>query len=207
MSPLDFIRLRGTVIAFSTFFTIVSLYVIIDQRSAEPVSSPGGETSTTRQPVAATTIPLDNRLCGLAQRLLNSLPEDEPAIALEMQTFYTETATFTEGDLRGDLIAASRFYKAVNDIAVKAKWDVDRIVRNNDALRWKALLTGTPTGVEESRQAVRDRCRVNLPDPPSIELDWAGRIRDPRLAALLAPIDKEIHRPAPEPEPTETTPQ
>ena len=204
MSRYDFIRLRGTVIAISTFFTIVSLYVIIDQRPAQPVSSPDGETSTTPLPGVA-TIPLDNRLCGLAQRLLNSLPEDEPAIALAMQTFYTEAATFTDGDLRGDLIAASRFYKEVNDIAVKANWDVDRIVRNNDAPRWKALLTGTPTGVEESRQSIRDRCRVNLPEPPSIELDWAGRIRDPRLAALLATTDKEIHRPAPEPEPTETT--
>jgi hypothetical protein len=191
VSRFDFIRLRGTVIAISTFFTIVSLYVIIDQRPARPASS-DPDTQTTTRPVAATTIPIDNRLCGLAQRLLSSLPKDQPGIAVAMQGFYTEAATFTDGDLRGDLIAAARFYKEVNDIAVKANWDVDRIVRNNDGARWKALLTGTPTGVAEARQGIRDRCRINLADPPSIELDSAGLIRDPRLAKLLEQVDKEL---------------
>jgi hypothetical protein len=109
-----------------------------------------------------------------------------------MQDFYTEAATFTEGDLRGDLIAASRFYKEVNDIAIKANWDVDRIVRNNDGARWKALLTGTPTGVQEARNDIRNLCRVNLADPPSIEVDSSGLIRDPRLAKLLEQADKEL---------------
>ncbi|HUP74809.1 MAG TPA: hypothetical protein VM282_17330 [Acidimicrobiales bacterium] len=193
MSRFDFIRLRGTVIAISTFFTIVSLYVIIDQRPAGPASSGDPGTSTTLRPATvATTIPIDNRLCGLAQRLLNSLPRDQPAIAVAMQIFYTEAATFTDGDLRGDLTAAARFYKEVNDIAVKANWDVDRIVRNNEGGRWKALLTGTPTGVPEARQSIRDRCRINLPDPPIIEVDSAGFIRDPRLAKLLEQVDKEL---------------
>ena len=197
MSRFDFIRLRGTVIAISTFFTIVSLYVIIDQRPADPVTASDPETPTTIRPLAvATTIPIDNRLCGLAQRLLNSLPRDQPAIALAMQTFYTEAATFTDGDLRGDLTAAGRFYKEVNDIAVKANWDVDRIVGNNEGMRWKALLTGTPTGVAEARQGIRDRCRVNLPDPPYIEVDSAGLIRDPRLAKLLEQVDKELPKSA-----------
>jgi hypothetical protein len=202
VSRFDFIRLRGTVIAISTFFTIVSLYVIIDQRPARPASSADPETTTTR-PVAATTIPIDNRLCGLAQRLLSSLPRDQPGIALAMQGFYTEAATFTDGDLRGDLTAAARFYKEVNDIAAKANWDVDRIVRNNDGARWKALLTGTPTGVAESRQDIRDRCRINLADPPSIEVDSAGLIRDPRLAKLLEQVDKEL----PESATASTTPR
>jgi hypothetical protein len=192
VSRFDFIRLRGTVIAISTFFTIVSLYVIIDQRPARPASSADPETQTTTRPAAATTIPIDNRLCGLAQRLLSSLPKDQPGIALAMQGFYTEAATFTDGDLHGDLAAAARFYKEVNDIAVKANWDVDRIVRNNDGARWKALLTGTPTGVAEARQDIRDRCRINVPDPPSIEVDSAGLIRDPRLAKLLEQVDKEL---------------
>ena len=191
MSRFDFIRLRGTVIAISTFFAIVSLYVVIDQRPV-PQSSADDETTLTTRLAVATTIPIDNRLCGLAQRVLAALPKDQPAIALAMQGFYTEAATFTEGDLRGDLTAASRFYKEVNDIAVKADWDVDRIVRNNDGVRWKALLTGTPTGVQEARQDIRDVCRVNLPDPPSIEVDGAGRIRDPRLAKLLEQVDKEL---------------
>ena len=192
MSRFDFIRLRGTVIAISTFFTIVSLYVIIDQRPARPTSSEPDTQTTTRPLEAATTIPIDNRLCGLAQRLVGSLPKDQPGIALAMQGFYTEAATFTDGDLRGDLTAAARFYKEVNDIAVKANWDVDRIVRNNDGGRWKALLTGTPTGVAEARQDIRDRCRINLADPPSIEVDSAGLIRDPRLAKLLEQVDKEL---------------
>ena len=193
MSRFDFIRLRGTVIAISTFFTIVSLYVIIDQRPAGPASSGDPGISTTlRAETVATTIPIDNRLCGLAQRLLSSLPRDQPAISVAMQTFYTEAATFTDGDLRGDFTAAARFYKEVNDIAVKANWDVDRIVRNNDGVRWKALLTGTPTGVPDARQAIRDRCRVNFPDPPTIEVDSAGFIRDPRLAKLLEQVDKEL---------------
>ena len=191
MSRFDFIRLRGTVIAISTFFAIVSLYVIIDQRPV-PQSSADDETSVTTRLAVATTIPIDNRLCGLAQRLLTALPKDQPAIALALQTFYTDAATFTEGELRGDLTAASRFYKEVNDIAVKANWDVDRIVRNNDGVRWKALLTGTPTGVQEARKDIRDLCRVNLPDPPSIEVDGAGLIRDPRLAKLLEQVDKEL---------------
>ena len=192
MSRFDFIRLRGTVIAISTFFTIVSLYVIIDQRPARPASSADPDAQSTTRPVAATTIPIDNRLCGLAQRLLSSLPRDQPGIALAMQGFYTEAATFTDGDLRGDLAAAGRFYKEVNDIAVKANWDVDRIVRNNDGARWKALLIGTPTGVAEARQDIRDRCRINLADPPSIEVDSAGLIRDQRLAKLLEQVDKEL---------------
>ena len=192
MSRFDFIRLRGTVIAISTFFTIVSLYVIIDQRPARPASSDPEAQTTTRPVAAATTIPVDNRLCGLAQRLLSSIPKDQPGIALAMQNFYTEAATFTDGDLRGDLTAAARFYKEVNDIAVKANWDFDRIVRNNDGARWKALLTGTPTGVPEARQDVLDRCRINLADPPSIEVDSAGLIRDPRLAKLLEQVDKEL---------------
>jgi hypothetical protein len=203
VSRYDFIRLRGTVIAISTFFTIVSLYVIIDQRPARPASSADPEAQTTTRPVAATTIPIDNRLCGLAQRLLSSLPRDQPGVALAMQGFYTEAATFTDGDLRGDLTAAARFYKEVNDIAVKANWDVDRIVRNNDGARWKALLTGTPTGVAESRQDIRDRCRINLADPPSIEVDSAGLIRDQRLAKLLEQVDKEL----PESATASTTPR
>jgi hypothetical protein len=192
VSRFEFIRLRGTVIAISIFFTIVSLYVIIDQRPAGPASTPDAATSTTVRFTAATTIPIDNRLCGLAQRVRNSLPRDQSAIALAMQEFYTEASTFTDGELRGDLLAAARFYKEVNDVAVKANWDIDRIVRNNDGARWKALLTGNPTGVGEARAAIANRCRVTLPDPPSIELDSAGYIRDPRLARLLEQPDKEL---------------
>ena len=207
VSPSDFIRLRGTVIAISTFFAIVSLYVVIDQRPAHPASSSDRQTTTTTPRAApATTIPIDNRLCGLAQRLVATLPTDQQAIAGAMQDFYTEAATFTEGDLRGDVIAAGRFYTEVNDIAVKANWDIDRIVRNNDGARWRALMTGTPTGVQEARQDLRDVCRANLPDPPSIEVDSAGRIRDPTLAKLLGPVDKEIHRPPPPPETTPDEP-
>ena len=194
MSALDFARLRGTLIAVSTFFAIISLYVIIDQRAASPVAaSPAREPTTTTVPTTPTTIPIDNRLCGLAQRLLNALPPDEPAVVRAMQDFYTEASTFTEGDLRGDLVAAGRFYTEVNDIATKAGWDVARIVGDNDGARWKALLTGTPTGVQEARQDVRDLCRADLPDPPSIEVDGAGRIRDPQLAKLLAQPDKELY--------------
>jgi hypothetical protein len=194
MSALDFARLRGTLIALSTFFAIISLYAVIEQRAAPPVSaSPAPDTTTTTIATVATTIPIDNRLCGLAQRLLNALPPDQPALVSAMQNFYTEASTFTEGDLHGDLIAASRFYTEVNDIATKAGWDVARIVADNDGARWKALMTGTPTGVQEARQDVRDLCRANLPDPPSIEVDGAGRIRDPQLARLLAQPDKELY--------------
>jgi hypothetical protein len=150
--------------------------------------------------VTSTTIPIDNRLCGLIQRVLDNLPPDEPGVIRVMGEFFTEAATFTEGDLRGDFLAASRYYREVNDIARKADWDIDRIVRNNDGPRWRALLTGIPTGVEESRNDLRVTCRANLPPPPSIEVDRSGRILDPELAKLLAPPDKEIHRPPPEPE-------
>ena len=192
MSRFEFIRLRGTIIAISTFFMLVSLYVIIDQRPAGPEASVDTEAQTTTRLTAATTIPIDNRLCGLAQRVRNSLPRDQPAIAVAMQDFYTEASSFTEGDLRGDLSAAARYYKDVNDIAIKTNWDVDRIVRNNDGARWKALLTGTPTGVAEAQAAITARCRVTMPDPPKIELDSAGLIRDPRLAKLLEQVDKEL---------------
>ena len=203
MSDLDFVRLRGTVVAISTFFAIVSLYMIIDQQPAAPVSSPAVNPRTTLEAPVVSTIPVDNRLCALAQRLMESLPDDEPAIALAMQDFYAEVASFTQGDLRGEFSAASRYYREVNEIAVKAKWDVDAIVRNNDGARWRALLTGTPTGVEESREVVRERCRVHLAPPPFIEVYGRGRISDPRLAKLLEPVDREIHRPPPEPEPSE----
>jgi hypothetical protein len=65
-------------------------------------------------------------------------------------------------------------------------------VRNNDGARWKALLTGTPTGVAEARAAIAARCRIALPDPPAIELDGSGQIRDPRVAKLLEEPDKEL---------------
>jgi hypothetical protein len=199
-------RVRGTVIAISTCFAIVSLYVIIDQRPNASVAAADSATESIASDAAeAQPIPIDNRLCGLAQRLVNSLAQEGPAVALAMQDFYTEAATFTDGDLRGDLKAAARYYTEVNAIANKANWDVNVIVRNNDGLRWKALLTGTATGVEESRADIRDRCRTNLPDPPSIEVDSYGRIRDPRLARLLAPLDREIYRPPPEPDPPDTT--
>jgi len=42
----------------------------------------------------------------LAQRLLSALPKDQPAVAVALQGFYTEAATFTEGDVQGDFIAA-----------------------------------------------------------------------------------------------------
>ena len=205
MSRWDFIRLRGTIVAISTFFTIVSLYVVIDQVPPPSVLTSEKQAAETTRPVSATAIPIDNRLCGLAQRLLVSLPQDEPSVARAMQDFYTEAASFTDGDIHGEFVAASRFYKEVNDIATKANWDIDRIVRANEGSRWKALLTGTPTGVEESRNDIRLRCRANLPAPPSIEVDGSGRIRDPLLAKLLAPIDKEIRRaPPPEPETEQT---
>jgi hypothetical protein len=192
VSRFEFIRLRGTVIAISVLFTIVSLYVIIDQRPAGPTSTPDAPTTSVGRLTPTTTIPIDNRLCGLAQRVRDSLPRDQPGIAVALQNFYTEAASFTDGDVRGDLSAAARFYKEVNDIAVKANWDVDRIVRNNDGDRWKALLTGTPTGVAEARAAVAARCRITLPDPPTIELDSTGQIRDARLAKLLEHPDKEL---------------
>jgi hypothetical protein len=192
VSRFEFIRLRGTIIAISTFFTIVSLYVIIDQRPAGPASDTDRTPTTTVRQSTATTIPIDNRLCGAAQRVRDSAPRDQPGLARVMQDFYTEASTFTEGDLRGDLLAAARFYKEVNDIAVKANWDVDRIVRNNEGARWKALLTGTPTGVDEARAAIAARCRITLPDPPVIELDSTGQIRDQRLAKLLEQPDKEL---------------
>jgi hypothetical protein len=192
VSRFEFIRLRGTVIAVSIFFTIISLYVIIDQRPAGPESTRDTPTSTTLRLNAATTIPIDNRLCGLAQRVRDSLPRDQPGITAAMRDFYTEAASFTDGDLRGDLSAAARFYKEVSDIGAKANWDVDRIVRNNDGARWKALLTGTPTGVAEARAAIAARCRIALPDPPAIEVDSTGQIRDPRVAKLLDVPDKEL---------------
>ena len=42
-------------------------------------------------------------------------------------------------------------------------------------------MTGTPTGVREAGQEI-EVCRINLPDPPSIEVDHSGRIIDPKLA-------------------------
>ena len=191
MTRIDLIRLRGTIIAISTFFAIVSLFVIIDQRPVQPLSSTGVQTTTTTR-VTATTIPIDNRLCGLAQRLVATLTQDQREVVPAMKDFYSMVATFTEDDMRGDFVAASRFYTEVNDIATKANWDINRIVTNNDGARWRALMTGTPTGVQEARQDVLDLCRTKLPDPPSIEVDYAGRITDPILARLLAPGDKEI---------------
>jgi len=192
-------RLRGTIIAISTFFAIVSLYVIIDQRPVQPLSSTVDQKTTTTV-VQTTTIPIDNRLCGLAQRLVAALPQDQPGVVQAMKDFYDTVATFTEGDMRGDFVAAGRFYSEIDDIATKANWDINRIVADNDGARWKALMTGTPTGVEEARQDVLDLCRTKLPEPPSIETDYAGRITDPALARLLAPADKEIIRLPPPPE-------
>jgi len=201
MSRWEFVRLRGTIVAISTFFTIVALYVVIDQVPPPSVeSAPQQQSAGLSRAVVSTTIPIDNRLCGLAQRVLDALPQDEPGVVRAMADFFTEAATFTDGDLHGDFVAASRYYREVNDIARKADWDIDRIVRNNDGPRWRALLTGIPTGVEESRNDLRVTCRANLPPPPSIEVDRSGRILDPELAKLLAPPDKEIHRPPPEPE-------
>jgi hypothetical protein len=70
------------------------------------------------------TIPLDNRLCALAQRVVSTLPADEPGIVRAVLALYAEAVTFTEGDLRGDLVAASRAYKEIDDIGTKADWDV-----------------------------------------------------------------------------------
>ena len=206
MSRWEFVRLRGTIVAISTFFTIVALYVVIDQVPPPSVeAAPQEQSSSSTSVVVSTTIPIDNRLCGLIQRVLDELPQDEPGVVRAMADFFTEAATFTDGDLHGDFVAASRYYREVNDIARKADWDIDRIVRNNDGPRWRALLTGTPTGVEESRNDLRVTCRANLPAPPSIEVDRSGRIIDPELAKLLAPPDKEIHRAPPEPEPEPDT--
>ena len=115
--------------------------------------------TTTRPAGDDADIPLDNRMCGLAQRIILSLPPSEPEALQALEGFYTELATFTEGELHGEFAAASRFYREVNVIGRKAEWDLDRIVRNKDGDRWRALMTGMPTGVEESRLAVRDRCR------------------------------------------------
>ena len=193
MSRFDFIRLRGTVIAISTFFAMVSLYVIIDQRPAGPgvvrhrhARPPHvrtrGDDDTHRQSTVRARATFAQRAAqrpaGRSRsRCRPSTPKRQPS----------PTATCGAISRR-----QRRFYKEVNDIAVKANWDVDRIVRNNDGARWKALLTGTPTGVVEARQAIRDRCRVNLPEPPSIEVDSTGQIRDPRLAKLLEQVDKEL---------------
>ncbi|MEO8697357.1 MAG: hypothetical protein ABI658_27895 [Acidimicrobiales bacterium] len=201
MSDLDAMRVRGTVIAIATFVLIVALTVTFDEGPVKPAASMDPPPSSLVVATVPTTIPVENRLCGLAQRLVESLPEEESEISFAMQGFYTEAASFTEGDLRGDLIAAARFYTEVNDIARKADWDVDRIVADKDGDRWRALLTGTPTGVEESRRQVREDCRTNLPEPPFIELDWSGRIRDSRLARLLEPVNREIYAPPAEPDP------
>jgi hypothetical protein len=67
-------------------------------------------------------------------------------------------------------------------------------------------MTGTPTGVEESRRAVVDRCRIEPPPAPSIGVDARGRILDPDVARLLASPDTEIRRPPPPP-PEDTEPQ
>ena len=207
MSRADFMRLRGTIVAMSTLLTIVSLFMIIDQRSSAQIERADAATQTTQPHEAAVvTAPLDNRICGLANRVMTSLPPNESDTLRALQTFYADVATFTEGELHGDFDAASRFYKEVNEIGRKADWDLDRIVRNKDGDRWRALMTGTPTGVEESRQAIRDRCRLEPPAPPSIPTDGRGHILDQHVARLLAPAEREIYRPPPPPPEEEAPP-
>ena len=94
VSYWDFVRLRGTIVFVSTFLTIVALYVVIDQVPPPPVlASVQPAAATTRPGTTDSTIPVDNRLCGLAQRLLIALPQDEPGVARAMQDFYTEAAS------------------------------------------------------------------------------------------------------------------
>jgi hypothetical protein len=185
----------------------VALFMIIDQRSPTRIGASDAATPSTTVPPTGVepSIPLDNRICGLAQRVLLSLPPGQPEAVHALAGFYGELATFTDGELRGDFAAAGRFYKEVDDIGRKGQWDLDRIVRNRDGDRWRALMTGMPTGVQESRVAVRDRCRIEPPEPPSIEIDARGRIVDPLIAKLLAPAEREIYRPPPPP-PEETEP-
>jgi hypothetical protein len=204
LSRGEFIRLRGTVVAVSTLLTIVSLVMIFDQRAPGATTEAATPTSTPTEAVTVTA-PLDNRICGLATRVITALPPNEPDSVRTLEGFYTDLATFTDGELHGDFLAASRFYKEVNDIGRKAEWDLDRIVRNNDGDRWRALMTGMPTGVQESRHVIRDRCRIEPPEPPSIATDARGRILDPLIAQKLAAPEREILRPPPPP-PEETEP-
>jgi hypothetical protein len=204
LSRGEFIRLRGTIVAVSTLLTIVSLFMIFDQRSPAAPTDAATPTSIPHEGVTVTA-PLDNRICGLANRVITALPSDEPDSVRTLEGFYTDLATFTDGELHGDFLAASRFYREVDDIGRKADRDLDRIVRNNDGDRWRALMTGVPTGVQESRHVIRDRCRVEPPEPPSIATDARGRILDPLIATKLAPAEREIVRPPPPP-PAETAP-
>ena len=109
-----------------------------------------------------------------------------------MEGFYGEAALFTEGDLHGNIDAARRYYTQLNDIGGRGNWDVARIVNNKDGDRWRALIISAPPGVEESRSAVRDLCRVELPPAPLVALNSDGSIADPALRRLLDPLDREL---------------
>jgi len=154
---------------------------------AQPVASRAA-TGTT-----STTIPPANRLCGLAQRTAPQTEGKSDADAAKiMEAFYTEAATFTEGVLHADLAAAERYYKTLNEIGNKGKWDVKQIVRNKQGDRWRQLITSPPPGVDGARNAVQQICRIRLIPPPLVQIDADGLIADPALRALLEPKDIEI---------------
>ena len=197
MKRSQFIRLRGSVVAISTFFAIVALYLIIDNRDTTQFAV-ATSAATRTNPAAtvplgvATTIPIDNRLCGLAERL--GIPDnaDMATTSRALLTFYTEAAQFTQAELHGNVDAARRYYADLIDVGTRGGWDVQRIVRNKEGDRWRALVAASPAGLDEARSAVLELCRVTLPPPPLVELDSNGEIKDPALRKLLAQVDKEL---------------
>lgn len=193
----DRVRLRGTFVALFVFVAIALAYSYLDTMSTESGRSSTvlAQPATTRAATGttSTTIPPANRLCGLAQRTAPQVEGKSDADAAKiMEAFYIEAASFTEGTLHADLAAAERYYKALNEIGTKGKWDVRQIVKNKQGDRWRQLITVPPPGVDGARNAVQQICRIRLIPPPLVALNADGLIADPALRALLEPKDIEI---------------
>lgn len=194
----DPIRLRGTIVAVFVLVTVAIIYSYLD---TEPVRGAAPTPTEPDTPAAApvppttrvNTIPVTNRLCGMAQRAATeSASKGVIEAARVLEGFYGEAAGFTDGPLKAELVAAHRYYKDLNTIGAKGNWDAATIVRNQDGERWRQLIAGTPTGVNEARSAIEAQCRLQLPAAPTTPVGSDGRILDPRLRALLDPKDKEL---------------
>lgn len=185
---------------FVSLFVLVAIalaYSYLDTMSTEAAetSTVAALPSTTRAATGttSTTIPPANRLCGLAQRTAPQTEGKSDADAAKvMLAFYTEAASFTEGELHADLAAAERYYKTLVEIGSKGNWDVRQIVKNKQGDRWRQLVTAPPPGVDGARSSVQQICRIRLIPPPLVAVNADGLIADPALRALLEPKDIEL---------------
>ncbi len=158
---------RGTVAALVVALTIAILLVVL-----QPGPEPEREVvASAPDPTAAptTTIASQVLLCNLAQQFVKDVDGLPPGDAARVaEVFFTKAVKLVDPTVRADYDSLARYYTEYNTIGSQYDYDFVRIIEAGLGDRWSQLLFRSPAGVETAERTLAERCKVQIPAPPTI---------------------------------------